>query len=142
MWRWRERNMTDETRETGGEWLGMSRRSVLKALVSIPVLGVFVLSFLKKKAVDDARRRALLAELGVTETGPAVIENAVSRPPGKQIRLGIIGFGGGGEALIRHAGVAPPEGVENARKAHEGDPRDKELEAYLRQDDLNVVVTA
>ena len=134
--------MTDETRETGGEWLGMSRRSVLKALVSIPVLGVFVLSFLKKKAVDDARRRALLAELGVTETGPAVIENAVSRPPGKQIRLGIIGFGGEGESLIRHAGFAHPEWIENARKANEEDPRDKELETYLRQDDLNVVVTA
>lgn len=134
--------MTDEIKERGSHWLNTTRRSLLKALVSVPVLGVFFLSFLKKKAADDFRRRALLAELGVSEGGPAVIENAVSRPPGKRIRLGIIGFGGEGEALIRHAGFAHPEWVENARKARDEDPRDKELETYLRQDDLNVLVTA
>ncbi|HXF95702.1 MAG TPA: Gfo/Idh/MocA family oxidoreductase, partial [Gemmatimonadales bacterium] len=134
--------MPDEIKGEQSRWFTMTRRSVLKALVSVPVLGVFVVGFLKKKAADDVKRRALLAELGVTETGPAVIENAVSRPPGKRIRLGIIGFGGEGESLIRHAGFAHPEWVENARRAHEEDPRDKELETYLQQDDLNVAVTA
>ena len=134
--------MGDESKDQAPEWFGMTRRSVLKALVSVPVLGVFVVSFLKKKAMDDARRRALLAELGVSEGGPAVIEHAVSRPPGNRIRLGIIGFGGEGESLVRHARFAHPDWVENARQAHDEDPRDKELETYLGQDDLNVVLTA
>jgi predicted dehydrogenase len=133
--------MSDETQESGSPWR-MTRRSLLKGLVSVPVFGVFFLSFFKKKAADDFKRRAILEELGVSEGGPAVIDNAVSRPPGKRIRLGIIGFGGEGESLIRHTGFAHPEWVENASKAHEEDPRDKELDTYVRQDDLNVAVTA
>lgn len=133
--------MADEIRDAGN-WMNMTRRGVLKALVSVPVFGVFFLSFLKKRAADDFKRRALLAELGVTEGGPAVIANAVSRPPGRRIRLGIIGYGGEGESLVRHAGFAHPDWVEGARQAHDEDPRDKELETYLGQDDLNVALTA
>ena len=134
--------MTDQKKPTGNEWLTMSRRSVLKALVSVPVFGVFFVEFLRKKAGDDVKRRALLAELGVSESGPAVIRNAISRPPGKRIRLGIIGYGGEGESLVRHAGFAHPDWIDEARKNHDDDPRDKELETYLGQDDLNVAVTA
>jgi len=134
--------MTDPKKPTGNEWLTMSRRSVLKALISVPVFGAFFLTFLKKKAGDDVKRRALLAELGVSESGPAVIRNAVSRPPGKRIRLAIIGYGGEGESLVRHAGFAHPDWIDEAKKNHDEDPRDKELETYLGQDDLNVQLTA
>ena len=67
---------TDVTEATIG------RRGLLKTLVSIPVLGIFILNFWKKKAADDFRKREILAELGVTEGGPAVIPDAISRPPG------------------------------------------------------------
>src|SRR3989338_11039994 len=100
--------------ETTG-WSAISRRGLLKALVSLPVLGAFVASVLKKKSMDDAKRQALLADLGVSEGSPAVIPNAISRPPSRTGRLGIIGFGGEGESLARHAGVAPPEGRPRAR---------------------------
>jgi predicted dehydrogenase len=133
--------MSDERNESGG-WLRLTRRGLLQALVSVPVLGVFLLSYLKKKAADDATRRAILSELGVSESGPAVIPQAISRPPGKLVRIGIIGFGGEGESLVRHAGFAHPDWIDNARKAVELDPRDKELETYLGQDDLNVAITA
>ncbi len=125
--------------EAGGP--GISRRSVLKALVSIPVLGVFIAAYLDRRAVEQAKRRALLDELGVTETGPAVIENAISRPPGSRIRLGIIGYGYQGEALARFAGFASPQWVEDARQRRRDDPRDKDLETYLAQADLNVDIT-
>lgn len=120
----------------------IGRRGLLKTLVSIPVLGVFILNFLKKKAADDMRKREILAELGVTESGPAVIPDAVSRPPGDRVRLGIIGNGGEGEALVREAGFAHPEWLDNARKANREDPRNKALETYLGQADLNVEMTA
>ncbi len=144
--------MSDESVNTGSEGStaetpsgtrrGISRRDVLKALASIPVFGVFFYGFLKKKGADDFRRGEILSELGVTERGPAVIPDAISRPPGERIRVGIIGFGGEGESLIRHAGFAHPDWVESARKAAEEDPRNKRLQTYLDQEDLNIAVTA
>ena len=86
------KNETEQTAPVSEATIG--RRGLLKTLISIPVLGVFVLNFLKKKAADDMRKREILAELGVTEGGPAVIPEAVSRPPGDRVRLGIIGYGG------------------------------------------------
>jgi predicted dehydrogenase len=133
--------MPDQTKPQN-EWLTMSRRSLLKALVSVPVFGVFFVEFLRKKAGDDAKRQALLAELGVSESGPAIIPHAISRPPSRRIRVGIIGYGGEGESLVRHAGFAHPDWIEDAKKNHDEDPRDKELETYLGQDDLNIALTA
>lgn len=130
---------TDEQMEQdGGRW---SRRSVLKALVSIPVFGGFLAVYLDKRAMERARRQAVLDELGVSETGPAVIEDFLSRPPGERIRLGIVGYGYEGEALTRYAGFASPEWIEEARNNHLEDPANKELETYLAQADLNVVIT-
>jgi len=138
--------MSDERENpgtTGGDdWTRVSRRGWLKALASIPVLGVFFYNFLRKQAADDAKRQAVMAELKVGESGPAVIPNAISRPPGRRIRLGIIGYGGEGESLVRHAGFASPEWIEEARKNVAENPRDKQLETYLTQDDLNVAITA
>ena len=87
------------------------------------------------------RKAAILSELGVTEIGPAVIPSAISRPPGRRIRLGLIGVGGEGESLLRHAGFAHPDWIRDARTALEKDPLDKQLEVYLNQEDLNVVFT-
>jgi len=126
---------------TNAEPAGISRRGWLKALASIPVLGVFFGSWLRKTALEDARRQAILGELGVAESGPAVIPEAISRPPSRRLRLGIIGNGGEGESLLRHAGFAHPDWVEKAKKALDEDPRDKQLEVYLNQQDLNVVLT-
>jgi predicted dehydrogenase len=83
----------------------------------------------------------VLEELGVSETGPAVIEDFMSRPPGQRIRLGIIGYGFEGESLVRHAGFANPDWVAEARLNNRENPADKELETYLSQRDLNVVLT-
>jgi predicted dehydrogenase len=121
---------------------GMGRRGFLEALVSLPVVGVFFYNYLKKKATDGAKKEAILSELGVQETGPAVIENAISRPPSDRIRLGIIGYGGEGESLVRHAGFAHPGWVEDARRNARENPGDQSLEVYMTQDDLNVQFTA
>jgi predicted dehydrogenase len=133
--------MTDEMKARAGDWLQMTRRSLLKALVSLPVFGVFFASYWRKALADEAKRRAIMEELGVSESGPAIIENAISRPPSRLIRVGIIGNGGEGESLVRFAGFAHPDWVEEARKAHQDDPRDKQLETYLGQDDLNIALT-
>jgi predicted dehydrogenase len=121
---------------------GIARRDVIKALASLPVLGVFFVSYLKKKAEDDMKREAIMAELGVSEGAPAVIPEAVSRPPGERIRLGIIGYGGEGESLIRFAGFAHPEWVDEARKGADEDSADTRLAEWMAQEDLNLELTA
>jgi predicted dehydrogenase len=135
-----EENKNSSTEQSTGS--GIGRRGFLEALVSLPVVGVFFYGFLEKKAAEDAQKQAILEELGVPEGGPAYIPEAISRPPSERIRLGIIGYGGEGESLVRHAGFAHPDWVEEARKNHEEDPRDKELEVYMSQQDLNVQLTA
>ena len=121
---------------------GIGRRGFLEALVSLPVVGAFFFSYFQKKAADDVKKEAILEELGVQESGPAYIPDAISRPPSERIRLGIIGNGGEGEALVRHAGFAHPEWIEEAREDHEEDPRHQALEVYMGQQDLNVQLTA
>jgi len=140
--------MTDESRnqQTNPDPAaadGVSRRGLLKALVSVPFFGAFAYNALKKRARDHARREAVLTELGVTETGgaPAVIPNAVSQPPGERLRLGIIGMGGEGESLVRFAGFAHPDWVDEQREANRQDPANKNFEVYMSQTDLNIAFT-
>jgi predicted dehydrogenase len=123
-------------------WSVITRRGLLQALVSIPFLGAFFYSFFKKKAADDFKKAAILEELGVTETGPAIIPNAMSQPPGDRIRVGIIGMGGEGEALVRYAGFAHPDWVADARQAAEENPGNLQYETYMNQQDLNIAITA
>jgi predicted dehydrogenase len=117
------------------------RRDVLKAMASLPVLGVFFAGWYQKKLEEDAKREAIMAELGLSEGAPAFIPEAISRPPGNLIRVGIIGYGGEGEALVRYAGFAHPDWIEDQRDAAERNPRHKGLETYMQQDDLNIEIT-
>ena len=119
-----------------------TRRDVLKALASVPVLGVFFAGWYKRKLEADAKREAIMAELGITEGAPAVIPDAISRPPGNRIRLGIIGNGGEGESLVRSAGFAHPDWIEEQKQAAEENPRHRGYATFMAQDDLNVDLTA
>ena len=83
-----------------------------------------------------------MAELGISEGAPAVIPNAISRPPGDRIRVGIIGNGGEGESLVRSAGFAHPDWVEDQRAAAERNPRNRGFATFMQQDDLNIDLTA
>lgn len=56
--------------------------------------------------------------------------------------LGIIGFGGRGEYLVKSAGFAHPDWIEKKKKDAKENRLDKSLEAFLSQDDLNVVLNA
>jgi predicted dehydrogenase len=122
-------------------WANITRRSWLKTLASLPVVGVFFYNFLKKKAKDDQVQRAILDELGVVERGPAIIPDAVSRPPSDRVRVGIVGFGYEGEALVRNAGYAHPDWIQESRDALRDNPGDRRLETYLNQEDLNIEFT-
>ncbi len=116
----------------------IGRRNVVVALASIPVFGVFLASFFTKKARDDFKRKRILDGLGVTDQAPAAPSPISSRTRGDTLRLGIIGYGGQGESVVRAAGFAHPDWP----KPREGGVRrlvpDTRFEGFLSQDDLNV----
>ena len=83
----------------------LDRRDLFKGLASLPVLGTLGWGAWRKRALAEERRNAVLAELGVSGDAPALIDHAQSRPPADRVNLGIIGFGGEGEALMRGGGL-------------------------------------
>jgi len=137
--------MTEENKKqnnNGSARDGIPRRDVLKGLAGIPVFGYFFYRFFRKKSMDNYKRKEILDELGISEQqAPAVVTTTTGKKPGQLIRLGIIGYGGRGESLIRSAGIAHPEWVEEKRKKAKENKMDRELESWLSQEDLNVVLT-
>ena len=59
---------------------------------------------------------------------------------GKQIRLGLIGFGIRGKQLMRALGFAEPSYMDTLTKAKLDNPDDTRLDVFMEQDDLNVVI--
>ncbi len=120
---------------------GIKRRDILKGLATLPIFGGFIYSFLVKRSKDTNKKQAILEELGIAEkpAAPAVI--TTPSKVGERIRLGIIGNGGRGESIIRSAGIAHPDWVEEQRKNAEENKMNTTLQDWLNQDDLNVVLT-
>jgi predicted dehydrogenase len=125
-----------ETNNTSGR---LNRRDLIKSLATVPVLGLFAFNFLKKKSSDDEKKNQILSELGLDHEEPAVPSSA-ERKSGDLIRLGIIGYGGRGEHLIRGLGFAHPDWIDAAKTGAAANPFDKSLEDFLAQEDLNVVL--
>ena len=115
----------------------VGRREIIKALGTIPVLGVFFYKLFKKHALEEIRNASVMEELGELKKAPAVI---TSKEPGKLLRLGIIGYGGRGHALLRAAGFTTPEWTDNAKQLAEENKMDKGYETFVGQTDLNIVL--
>lgn len=114
----------------------VNRRDVLKSLATIPALGVFAWGYYKKKRGERLIKKMIHDELGM-EYGPPVYHSTSSS--GKQIRLGIIGFGIRGPQQLKAAGFVHPSWIDEARKAAEENPRDTRYRDFIEQEDLNVV---
>ncbi|GAG09258.1 unnamed protein product, partial [marine sediment metagenome] len=123
------------------EKVSLERRDILKGLATIPVFGPFLYAFLKKKLSDDFKKKEILAELGISKKEPEVLPETVLKKPKELIRLGIIGFGGRGEALVHAAGFSHPDWIERKKKQAKDNKLNKGLETFLTQQDLNVALT-
>lgn len=119
---------------------GLERRNFLKGLATIPVFGFFLYKLFRKKAFDDNRKKQILEELGVDGNAPAVRTASDGGKKGNLLRLGIIGFGGRGEYLIKSAGFAHPDWVQKAYEDSKKERMNKDLEIFMTQEDLNVEV--
>lgn len=113
------------------------RRDILKSLATVPVLGVFAYGWYKKQRYNSLLKKAIHNEVSIDTENPVALRNV---PKDKQIRLGIIGTGGRGRALLKGAGFLNPEVIDDWIEAAAKNPNDKRYDEFLEQEDLNVVV--
>lgn len=115
-----------------GETNRQSRRTLLKVMAGIPVLGLFSYELLEKKSFDRQKATQLIRELGLENIqAPRKMESA---PQGELLRLGIIGFGNRAGQLANGLGFMHPDAMEKRRKSGK-------LEDWLAQDSVNVAIT-
>ncbi len=144
--------MSEEIKDSGGQTPSgktpsgngkrgyFDRRDMLKGLATVPVLGVFFYKLGRKQAVDEYKKNQILAELGMDKKAPAVLPKTTMKKAGQLVRVGIIGYGGRGENVVRAAGFAHPEWIEQKKMA-EKDTGETSLKDYLDQEDLNIAIT-
>ncbi len=112
----------------------VQRRTLLKALAGIPVLGIFGYEIFRKRSYDIAKKNRVIDELGIKDIkAPAVLKSS-SQNKNDLIRIGMIGFGGRARALSSALGFLHPLDEKNKRESGS-------LENWLQQDNLNVAIT-
>ncbi|RKD88165.1 Gfo/Idh/MocA family protein [Mangrovibacterium diazotrophicum] len=119
---------------------GFSRRDLLKGFATLPALGAFGYGMFRKWNAERLRQSSIAQELGLNfDEHPAV---APTKSDGKTIRVGIIGYGIRGEQLMRAAGFARPELIDDWKRGAAANANDRRYAEYQEQEDLNIVITA
>ena len=112
----------------------IKRRTLLKALVGIPVLGVFAFELLKKWTYEQDKKNRIIQELGLDNIqAPAIIKSS-SGTKSDLLRIGIIGFG---SRAVSHANGLGYMHSDDVEARGENDT----LKDWLAQEDLNVAIT-
>jgi len=110
-----------------------TRRTLLKALVGVPVLGVFAFEMFKKFTYDQEKKNRIIKELGLDSIKvPGIIKNSSIK--GDLVRVGMIGFGNRANALANGLGFMHPDHAEDRIKS-------SSMKDWLAQEDLNVAIT-
>ena len=120
-----EKNLTEENSE---------RREILKALATIPVLGLFFVNLWEKYRRDAIKKSNILKDLVAEKKVPNVIKNFSNS---RHLNIGIIGYGGRGGHLVRGAGFATKGWIDYATKAQNENKLHKALATFMSQEDLN-----
>jgi predicted dehydrogenase len=112
-----------------------TRRTLLKALVGIPVLGVFALELINKYNYDREKKNRIIKELGLEDIKvPEIIKSPSGGAKGDLVRVGMIGFGSRASALANALGFMHPDHAAERMK-------DGSINDWLAQEDLNVAIT-
>jgi len=117
----------------------MNRRDVLKSLISIPVVGGFAYAWYRKKHYEKYLRLNIQDELKIN---PETLASADNPADGKEIRLGIIGYGIRGKDLALAAGFAHPTRIDGWKEGAMNNRQDNRYEDFLAREGLNVRITA
>ena len=90
---------------------GMGRRTLLKALAGVPVLGLFGAGLWDKRNYDSGKRTSLVKELGLDKLEFPGSDYGTVKHSGDLIRIGVIGFGTRGTQLSNGLGFMHPDDV-------------------------------
>ena len=127
-------NSPEESKK--GKSSKISRRDIIKTLAAVPLLAPMAYGVLKT-------RKTALKGRDISDVFNLSSANAVYLQPeanGKQIRLGLIGFGIRGRQLMRALGFAEPSYIDTLIEAKKKNPDDTRYDLFREQDDLNVVI--
>jgi predicted dehydrogenase len=116
----------------------LSRRDVLKGLAGVPFISAVWYSGAKTAGNAKREKNFLLETLNIKASPPP----ATGPMSGKALRIGIIGFGGRGEHLIRSLGFATTDWLKEMKENSAKNPNDTRLKEFLDQENLNVNLTA
>ncbi len=115
----------------------IGRREVLKTLATVPLLGAMAFGVART-------RKTKLLNRDISDVFKLSNANAVYLQPqagGRQIRIGLIGYGIRGTQLMRAIGFVQPSYIDTLIEARKKNPDDTRYDEFKEQDDLNVVVT-
>jgi predicted dehydrogenase len=115
-----------------------SRREVIKSLATVPVLGAVAYGVYRKKSHDIFMRESVSEELNMSRSEPV----APVKSKGKEIRVGLIGYGIRGKQLALGLGFAHPTQIDEWRKAADENHSDNRYRDFRELDDLNIRITA
>jgi len=119
---------------------GLGRRSMLKAMAGIPVLGALGFATYKKLShdVQNDSRRQIISELGLDDLLSSV--KPVTKSSGDLIKIGMIGFGVRGRQDSKALGFMEKSAYEEdlAEQKASGDDT---LASQIRDGNLNVAIT-
>ena len=117
----------------------MNRREVLKSLASLPVVGGLAYAWYRKRKYENYLKINIQDELKLSPESAPLTDNPSL---GKEIRLGLIGYGIRGKDLALAAGFAHPTMIDDWIEGAMNNSQDKRYEEYLEQEGLNVRLTA
>ena len=111
----KENKTNSENKNEMAQQSTIKRRTLLKALVGIPVLGVFAFELFKKYTYDQEKKNRVIKELGLENIkAPEIIKSSSAKSD--LLRIGLIGFGSRAVSHANGLGYMHPQDVEAGRK--------------------------
>jgi len=114
----------------------MGRREVIKTLATVPLLGALAYGAIRTRK-NKYLGRDISDVFSLSSSDALYLQPKAN---GKQIRLGLIGFGIRGKQLMRAIGFAEPSYIDSLTEAKKKNPDDTRYDLFREQDDLNVVI--
>ena len=112
----------------------LKRRTVLKALAGIPVVGLLGFEIWKKSSYERDKKQTVIKELGLDSFKYPASNYEASTLREKLLRVGFIGFGSRAVQLSNALGFMHPDEVKTRSER-------KTINGWLRQEYLNVAIT-
>lgn len=115
----------------------IGRRDIIKTLATVPILGAIAYGAIKTRRIQRVNRD--ISDVFKISNAEAVFLQPQAN--GRQIRVGLVGFGIRGRQLMRALGFAEPSYIDSLIEGKKKNSDDTRYDQFLEQDNLNVVVT-